>query len=309
MMSYVMQAILGNPKAPENGVATVSFPLSEAEYDHSIAAILEPMGIGSAVSRDCMVEEIDSFYEVLQCLRGQMVNVDELDYLAKRLDSFDAYEGLQFQTVCSAFRVTDIQTLINLTFCCQRVTVISDFSKLEEVGKAHYLATHRGSVPTEELGKISGKDIAEKLIRSRTGRPTTYGLFFRNEMSIEKLYQGKGFPSYLWDQRQAELELAKPDGATAVIFLPFTKLELERFLRREDIPDIRACKRTLLLLQSKERTFVLEGGKAELDEWNKFCDAVSAAGRWTVSLLRTARSRCPPVTCPSRVAGRRSPTG
>lgn len=103
MMSYVMQAILGNPKAPEHGVATVSFPLSEAEYDHSIAAILEPMGIGSAVSRDCMVEEIDSFYEVLQCLRGQMVNVDELDYLAKRLDSFDAYEGLQFQTVCSAF--------------------------------------------------------------------------------------------------------------------------------------------------------------------------------------------------------------
>lgn len=35
-MSYVMQAILGNPKAPENGVATVPFPLSEAEYDHSM---------------------------------------------------------------------------------------------------------------------------------------------------------------------------------------------------------------------------------------------------------------------------------
>ena len=79
-MSYVMQAILGNPKAPENGVATVSFPLSETEYDHSITTILEPLGIGSVIAQDCFVEEIDSGYEILQRLKGQMVNVDELDY-------------------------------------------------------------------------------------------------------------------------------------------------------------------------------------------------------------------------------------
>lgn len=71
-MSYVMQAILGNSNAPEYGVATVPFPLSEAEYGHSIAAILEPMGIGSVVAQDCFVAEIDSSYEVLRCLKGQV---------------------------------------------------------------------------------------------------------------------------------------------------------------------------------------------------------------------------------------------
>lgn len=273
-MSYMIQATLSNAKHRQNGSNEILFPLGQRNYADVIQRLAE-LGAGDAIAQDCRVEEISSPYEEFQCLKGQVVNVDELDYLAKRLDSFDAYERLQFQTVCSAFRVTDIQTLINLTFCCQRVTVISDFSKLEEVGKAHYLATHRGSVPTEELGKINGKAIAEKLIRSRTGRPTTYGLFFHNEMSIEKLYRGKGFPSCLWDQRQAELDFTKPDGTTAVIFLPFTELELERFLQREDIPDIKACKRTLLLFQSKERNFALEGRKAELDEWNEFCDTLN----------------------------------
>lgn len=92
-MSYVIKAVLSNPSIPESGVATIPFPLSSAEYDHSISEVLEPMGIGSAVAQDCMVDDIDSGYEVLACLKGQAVNADELDYLAKRLDSFDVYSS------------------------------------------------------------------------------------------------------------------------------------------------------------------------------------------------------------------------
>lgn len=274
-MSYVMQAILGNPNAPENGVATVSFPLSETEHDHSIAAILEPIGIGSVVTQDCFVEEIGSSYEILQCLKGQMVNVDELDYLSKRLDSFDAYEMEQFQAACYAFGLRDIKDFINMTFCCQESTVISDFSKLADAGRRYFLTIYGGAASVDELEQVDGKGFAERLLRSGTEILTPYGLFFRNGMRMEEHYHGLGFPPFLWDERQAELDFTKPDGTTAVIFLPFTELELERFLQREDIPDIRACKRTLLLLQSKERTFALESGKAELDEWNEFCDTLN----------------------------------
>lgn len=63
-MSYVIKAVLSNPSIPENGVATIPFPLSRAEYDHSISGVLEPMGIGSAVARDCMVDDIDSGYHL-----------------------------------------------------------------------------------------------------------------------------------------------------------------------------------------------------------------------------------------------------
>lgn len=275
-MTYVIKAVLTNPNIPENGVATVPFPLCGAEYNHSISEVLEPMGIGSAVIQDCFIEDIDSSYDILQCLKNQIVNVDELDYLAKRLDSFCDSEAEEFQAACSAFGCSSIKDLINMTFCCQETTVISDFSKLEEAGKTHYLTINGGAASTAEVDAVDGKALAEKLIQSGKGKLTPYGLFFRNGMWLEELYQGNGFPPYLWDERQAELELTKPDGTKALIFLPFAELELKRFQQREGIPDIRECKRTLQLYHGQGECIDLNGGIAELEEWNKFCNTLNA---------------------------------
>lgn len=274
-MSYVIKAVLGSPKYP-SGVATVPFPLSRDEYSPCISEVLEPMGIGSAVDQDCFIEDIDSSYDILQCLKNQIVNVDELDYLAKRLDSFCDSEAEVFQAACSAFCCTSIKDLINMTFCCQETTVISDFSKLEEAGKAHYLTIHGGAASTAEVDAVDGKALAEKLIQSGEGKLTPYGLFFRNGMRLEELYQGHGFPAYVWDERQAELELTKPDGTKALLFLPFAKLELKRFQQRENIPDIRECRRTLQLYHGQGNHIDLNGGIAELEEWNKLCNTLNA---------------------------------
>ena len=88
-------AILSNPAHPEYGVATIPFPLSMKEYDHSME-VLEALEIGDAVRQDCKVDEITDCYPVLKRREGQAVNVDKLDYLAKRLDSFWGDEGSQF---------------------------------------------------------------------------------------------------------------------------------------------------------------------------------------------------------------------
>lgn len=279
-MSYVIKAVLSNPNTPENGVATIPFPLSGAEYEHSISEVLEPMGVGSAFAQDCKVEEIDSGYEVLTCLKGQVVNVDELDYLAKRLDSFDVYEAEQFQASCVIFGCRDIKSLINMTFCCQETTVISDFSKLEEAGKQHYLTIHGGSASADKLAEVDGRALAQQLIQSGQGKPTPYGLFFRNGMRTEEPYQGHGFPAYLWDTAQAEVELITPDGATAFVFLPITELALERFRQRERIKNLDECQRTLRLLSCQGGPFSLEGGAAELDEWNELCRTLNGMSEY-----------------------------
>lgn len=287
-MSYVIKAVLSNPSIPESGVATIPFPLSSAEYDHSISEVLGPMGIGSAVARDCMVEDIDSGYEVLACLKGQAVNVDELDYLAKRLDSFCDNECNSFQAACHVLGLKDIKDLINLTFCCQETTVICDFSKLEEAGKQHYLTIHGGSALAEELDKVDGKSLAQQVIQSGEGKPTPYGLFFSNGMQMKELYQGHGFPPYVWDERQAELEFTKKNGAKAIIYLPFTELELERFQQREEIQDIRECQRILHLLSCNEGAFKLEDGVAELNEWNELCDTLNVMSRYHQQVFAAA---------------------
>lgn len=95
-MSYVIKAVLSNANHLEYGRVTVPFPVPNEEYDRMIG-LLEPLGIGDALRPDCQVEELDSFYTILNHLTGTSVTFDELDYLAKRLDSFDDGEAAQFQ--------------------------------------------------------------------------------------------------------------------------------------------------------------------------------------------------------------------
>ncbi len=79
------------------------------------------------------------------------VNVEELNYLAKRLDSFDTGEAAQFQAMAHKLELFELKDLINLTFCCQQATVITDFSDLAAVGRDHYMNLHGGSASVDEL--------------------------------------------------------------------------------------------------------------------------------------------------------------
>lgn len=91
-MGYVLKAVLSSAQHPEYGQITVPFPIPDEKYDRMIE-LLEPLEIGDALRQDCRVDELDSFYTVLNRLVGSLVNFDELDYLAKRLDSFDDGEA------------------------------------------------------------------------------------------------------------------------------------------------------------------------------------------------------------------------
>ncbi len=94
----MIQAVLGNPSHPEYGVATIPFPVPHDQYAHCME-LLEALEIGDAVKADCKVEKIDSFYTVLKRTEMLTVNAEELNYLAKRLDSFDDGEAAQFQAM------------------------------------------------------------------------------------------------------------------------------------------------------------------------------------------------------------------
>jgi len=97
-MSYVIKAILSNSQRPECGQITIPFPIPVDQYDQTIE-MLRAMGLGEPVDQDWKVDVIDSHYSVLGKLEGTRVNVDQLDYLAKRLDSFCVGEDSQFQAM------------------------------------------------------------------------------------------------------------------------------------------------------------------------------------------------------------------
>lgn len=200
----IIHTVLGNRTHPEYGVASIPFPISTEEYPR-IIEMLEALEVGDVLKPDCHIAGIESTLPVLKCLEDTDVNADELDYLAKRLDSFSDYELQQFQAMAAKNGYFKLKDLINLTFSCQQVTVISDFSDLEAIGRQHFLNTHYG-VTSPELAQQKFRLIALDLLQNDlSAKITPYGVVYENDFWLDEVYDGKRFIGY--EDRDCMMEL------------------------------------------------------------------------------------------------------
>ena len=237
----MIQAVFSNPLHPKYGVATIPFPIPRDQYAHCME-LLEALEIGGAVKTDCKVEEIDSFYTVLKRMEMLTVNVEELNYLAKRLESFDDGEAAQFQAMAHKLELSKLKDFINLTFCCQQTTVITDFSDLAAIGRDHYMNLHGGSARVDELEALDGEETARQLIENGNGTITPYGVAYDNGIKLEQVYDGQFFPCYYYEPNASALALtskAEPEDTEHItwLFLPMAQEEIERALLRGGITD------------------------------------------------------------------------
>ena len=237
----MFQAVLSNPDHPDYGVVTIPFPIPHDQYAHCME-LLEALEIGDAVKADCKVEKIDSFYTVLKRTEMLTVNVEELNYLAKRLYSFDTGEAAQFQAMAHKLELFELKDLINLTFCCQQATVITDFSDISAVGRNHYMNLHGGSARVDELEALDGVETTRQLIENGNGAVTPYGVVYDNGMKLEQVYDGRFFPCYYYEPNAITVAVtskSKPEDTEHItwLFLPMVQEEIERALLRGGITD------------------------------------------------------------------------
>lgn len=273
----MFQAILRNGQHPEYGVATIPFPIPDEEYDHCIE-LLEAMEIGDAVKRDCQVDEIRSAWPVLKHLEGTPVNLDELDYLAKRLDSFDVGETAQFQAMAEKLNLNGMTDLINLTFCCQQATVIADFTDLEAIGRDHYLNLNGGCASTEDLNNLDGYETALLLIDSGAGTITPYGVVYDNGMKLEHIYDGSHLPKFFYENCMACVSLSlerRPDKCEKLYF-PCADSKIDRALRRLGAERPSQC---LAKLDTDQLCSAVQGMFEEELELNEHLDTLNALAR------------------------------
>ena len=210
----MIQAVLGNPHHPEYGVATIPFPIPHDQYAHCME-LLEALEIGDAVKADCKAEKIDSF---------------------------DTGEAAQFQAMAHKLELFELKDLINLTFCCQQATVITDFSDLAAVGRNHYMNLHGGSASVDELNKLDSEETARRLIESGSGTITPYGVVYDNGMKLEQIYDGRFFPCYYYEPNAITVAVtskAEPEGTERItwLYLPMVQEEIDRALLRGGITD------------------------------------------------------------------------
>ena len=237
----MFQVVLSNRTHPEYGVATIPFPIPRNQYTHCME-LLEALEIGDAVKADCKVEKINSFYTVLKRTEMLTVNVEELNYLAKRLDSFDVYEAAQFQAMAHKLELFELKDLINLTLCCQQVTVITSFSDLAAIGRDHYMNLHGGCAKTEELDALNGEETARRLIEGGGGMVTPYGVVYDNGMKLEQVYDGQFFPCYYYEPNAITVAVtakSEPEDTERItwLYLPMAQVEIDRALLRAGITD------------------------------------------------------------------------
>ena len=140
------------------------------------------------------------FPEELDFLQDRFANLDEVNYLAKRMDSFFGDEEYQFYEAMKLEGFDTLPDLINLSFNLNRYPLIRDIGDMGKIGR-EYLLTVKGCLPADDADDPKYAEFGQELIRSGKGIFTEHGLLFVDEDTpFIRDYDGQNFPAYVYNQ-------------------------------------------------------------------------------------------------------------
>lgn len=205
------------------GNTALEFPMK----DSVLADKLQYMGRGNEIPISGVI-----WPSGLHMLNGLMVDVDELNFLAKSIERYDDSEYDQFMPAASLEKSPDLERLINLSFNINHYTVIRDVSDLAGIGEYHLLNV-RGSLTKGDLETIDFAQVGRDLLASGKGVPTEYGLLFENEeVPFKQVYDGATFPPYLYRGNEVAVINMHYQGKTEYLYLPEEDISIEKALKR-----------------------------------------------------------------------------
>ena len=166
----------------------VRFPISENELYAKLAeihAIEEKDAPQSA-----FVTEV-YWPEEFSMLKDRFANLDELNYLAKRMESFDYHEYDQFLIGITKLQNPTEKDLINLTFNLDHFTLCKDVSSYGKIGREYVMNT-QGAVPANDEDDPKYAAIGKELIDTRMLKEHNVDVYFE-EQGIHSIQPGAEF--------------------------------------------------------------------------------------------------------------------
>ncbi len=224
-----------------NRTADLFFPANEID----LAEMMNKIDIGITTEKLCVVDEVQCDYGGLQSLVGTRANVDELQYLAKRMDSFDKNEKKTFFAVAEHEKLTEVKDLINLTFNLHCYALIYDFSDVSHIGRKYELS-RRMTIPLDEMENTDFLTIGQQLLSGKKRVITSYGVLFHTGNNRELIYNGEQFPEYRWrDDCAAMVVLEYGDDYSDIkneyLYLPCSEVEIKKALCRLGAESLYPC--------------------------------------------------------------------
>ena len=212
----------------------IDFPINDDMLDD----ILREAGMPTDTTMPFYVEDIHYPAE-LSRLGGKDVNLDELNYLAKKLDCMTDDEVDQFYAAMEHKDVNGLKSLINLCFNLNKFTIIKDVGDMTKVGKEYTLNTE-GSIPADSRYDAKYAEIGRKLLGSGRGIFTESGLLFVEDKPMDYVYDGQVFPSFAYNSCIACVDV-EYKGKYESIFLPDSEIAIQKALRRLGADSIDDC--------------------------------------------------------------------
>ena len=210
-----------------NESTDIRFPCKETE----MSAALERIHAEDVTPLELYVTGV-VFPEELNFLQDRFVNLDEVNFLGKRMDGFFGDEEYQFYEAMKSEGFDTLPDLINLSFNLNRYPLVWDISDMGKIGR-EYLLTVKGCLPADDEDDPKYAEFGRKLIQSGKGVFTEHGLLFVNENTpFQKLYDGQVFSPYVYDSDVLCIARADYNGKSEYLYLPCEEKAIDKALAR-----------------------------------------------------------------------------
>lgn len=251
----------------------IGFPCTEED----LKSVMQDLDVREKYGAKLFVPKV-TYPKSLQGLEDSFINLDEINFLAKRLDSFVKEEADEFAAVVTKEKMNEPKDLINLTFNLNAYTLIQDVSNMAAIGEKHLLSS-RGAVGQEEMGNTDLAAIGRELISSGEGAFTDYGLLFRNnQIEMEEVYDGQVFPQYSYRGDELTEVAVTFNGKTEHLYLPEEPLAITKALERlgAPVPDVCSYQMQYCNKLSGEWEEILDGylGKENIYDINNLAQII-----------------------------------
>ena len=218
------------------GHRSIELPLSDEELNFQ----MRQMGIRETIPKGKLVK-VSEKDNPLQKLEGQFLNMDEVNFFARRMEHLTEYERKVLAVYANDSDVSTIKDLINLTFSMKGLSLLTDFSDASQVGVRLY---------TDEFSEIQEEqmdftEFAKNALKESNVKVLPYGVLVDHGFELLEVYNGKTFPKFIVSEETVVVvEVQNTTGDREYLYLPTDICSMDKVKERLQVREYREMKVT-----------------------------------------------------------------